>query len=115
METVINNLIKGQRIKEVYATVPHESPSLGLSLQWMPLSATEDVWHVLEVAANSPADLAGLLPYGDYIIGSPGDIIRGEAGIPELVEEVNQPLYLLVSPTTNMALVPRETSAAVSI
>jgi len=54
----------------------------------MPLSSSDDVWHVLEVAPNSPADLAGLLPYGDYIIGSPEGIVRGESGLPELVEDV---------------------------
>jgi S1-C subfamily serine protease len=55
----------------------------------MPLSSTDDVWHVLEVASNSPADKAGLLPYGDYIIGSPEGIVKGESGLPELVEHVS--------------------------
>ncbi|KAF2665126.1 hypothetical protein BT63DRAFT_434568 [Microthyrium microscopicum] len=88
---------KGQKIKEIYAPIPVESPSLGLSLQWAPLSSTEDVWHVLEVAPNSPADKAGLLPYGDYIIGSPEGIVRGESGLPELIEDfLDQPLKLFV-------------------
>jgi len=55
----------------------------------MPLSSTEDVWHILDVIPNSPADVAGLLPYGDYVIGSPEGLVRGEAGLGELVEEVN--------------------------
>lgn len=54
----------------------------------MPLSSTEDVWHILDVTANSPADEAGLLPYGDYIIGSPEGLVKGEAGMGELVEDV---------------------------
>jgi hypothetical protein len=54
----------------------------------MPLSVTEDVWHILEVTPNSPADLAGLLPYGDYVIGSPDTIMLGEAGLGQWVEEV---------------------------
>jgi len=55
----------------------------------MPLSSTEDVWHILDVIPNSPADVAGLLPYGDYVIGSPEGLVRGEAGLGELVEEVS--------------------------
>jgi hypothetical protein len=46
------------------------------------------VWHILDVAPNSPADIAGLLPYGDYVIGCPDLIVRGESGLGELVEEV---------------------------
>lgn len=60
---------------------------LGLSLQWTPLDVVEDVWHILDVAPNSPADLAGLLPYSDYIIGSPERSLRkGEGALGELVE-----------------------------
>jgi len=55
----------------------------------MPLSSTEDVWHILDVMPNSPADVAGLLPYGDYVIGSSEVHVRGEAGLGELVEEVS--------------------------
>lgn len=43
--------------------------SLGLTLQWTPLSLATNVWHVLDVPPNSPADLAGLLPFSDYILG----------------------------------------------
>ena len=48
----------------------------------------EDVWHILDVSPNSPADLAGLLPYGDYVIGSPEGTVKGESGLVELIEEV---------------------------
>lgn len=58
---------------------------------------TEDVWHILDVAPNSPADLAGLLPYGDYIIGSPEGLLKGESGLGELVDDyLQQPLRLYV-------------------
>lgn len=56
-------------------------------MQWTPLSSTEDVWHILDVIPNSPADHAGLLPYGDYIVGTPEGIVHGEAGLGELVED----------------------------
>jgi hypothetical protein len=40
------------------------------------------------VIPNSPADIAGLLPYGDYVIGSPEGLVRGESGLGELVDDV---------------------------
>ncbi|KAF2144605.1 uncharacterized protein K452DRAFT_325139 [Aplosporella prunicola CBS 121167] len=88
---------KGHRIRELYVPIPAENPSLGLSLQWTPLAVTEDVWHILDVQPNSPADLAGLLPYGDYVIGSPEGLVRGESGLGELIEDyLNRPLRLFV-------------------
>ncbi|KAF2707365.1 golgi reassembly stacking protein-like protein [Pleomassaria siparia CBS 279.74] len=88
---------KGQKIREIYVPIPAEKPTLGISLQWTPLSVTEDVWHILDVIPNSPADLAGLLPYGDYVIGSPEGLVRGESGLSELVEDyLNRPLRLIV-------------------
>ena len=77
--------------------IPADTASLGLSLQWKPLSATDDVWHILDVVPNSPADLAGLLPYGDYIIGSPEALVKGESGMGELVEQfIDRPLRVWV-------------------
>ncbi|ORX98606.1 GRASP55/65 PDZ-like domain-domain-containing protein [Clohesyomyces aquaticus] len=88
---------KGQKIREIFIPIPAEKPTLGLSLQWTPLSVTEDVWHILDVIPNSPADIAGLLPYGDYVIGSPEGLVRGESGLGELVEDyLNRPLRLFV-------------------
>jgi hypothetical protein len=83
-------------IREIYAGVPHDA-GLGLQLQWSPLSLGEDVWHILDVMPNSPADVAGLLPYSDYVIGSPEGVLRGDGGLGELVEEfMNRPLRLYV-------------------
>lgn len=87
---------QGARVRSLWIEVP-KSSSLGLALQWMPLATTEDIWHILDVAPNSPADLAGLLPYGDYIIGSPEGLLKGEAGLGELVEDyIQQSLRLYV-------------------
>ena len=80
---------KGQRIREVYIAVPKDAASLGLGLQWMALGVAEDVWHILEVSPNSPAENAGLLPYGDYVIASPDTIMHGESGLGQWVEEVS--------------------------
>ncbi|KAK2022398.1 GRASP55/65 family protein [Colletotrichum zoysiae] len=88
---------KGQRTRELHAQVPADTASLGLSLQWTPLAVAANVWHVLDVAANSPADGAGLLPYGDYILGSPEGALHGEGGLSELVEDhIGRPLRLYV-------------------
>ncbi|XP_054888366.1 Golgi reassembly-stacking protein 2-like isoform X2 [Poeciliopsis prolifica] len=44
---------------------------LGLSIRFCSFErANQNVWHVLEVEPNSPAGLADLRPYVDYIIGA---------------------------------------------
>lgn len=83
----MSNISQGQRVRTLYIPVPTPSPTLGLTLQWASLSSTEDVWHILDVAPDSPADAAGLLPYGDYIVGTPEGNVHGEAGLGELVED----------------------------
>lgn len=61
---------------------------LGLSLRWCPLASSGNVWHVLEVHPSSPAEIAGFIPYNDYIIGSPEGALVGESALGELVEQV---------------------------
>jgi len=73
----------------VFVPISQETSSLGVSLQWAPLSTAEDVWHILDVRPNSPSDAAGLLPYSDYVIGSPEGVVRGEHGLAELIEDVS--------------------------
>ncbi|KAI0430557.1 golgi reassembly-stacking protein [Xylaria sp. FL1042] len=88
---------KGQRIRVAHIPVPSSTGSLGLFLQWAPLSLASTIWHVLDVPANSPADVAGLLPYSDYIIGTPDGILHGESGLGELVDDyIGRPLRLWV-------------------
>ncbi|KAI1344995.1 GRASP55/65 PDZ-like domain-containing protein [Xylariaceae sp. FL0016] len=87
---------KGQRTRVLHIPVP-SSGSLGLSLQWTPLSLASNIWHVLDVPSISPADVAGLLPYSDYILGTPDGLLHGEAGLGELVEDsIGRPLMLWV-------------------
>ena len=83
----LSDNVQGQRVRTLNIPVPTPSPTLGLTLQWSLLSSTEDVWHILDVIPNSPADAAGLLPYGDYIVGTPEGNVHGEAGLGELVED----------------------------
>lgn len=81
----------------MHLTVPADTASLGLSLQYSPLGIAANIWHVLDVPANSPADIAGLLPYSDYILGSPEGALHGESGLGELVEDyIGRPLRLYV-------------------
>ncbi|KFY57952.1 hypothetical protein V496_06301 [Pseudogymnoascus sp. VKM F-4515 (FW-2607)] len=88
---------KGQRTRTLHIPIPSENPTLGISLQHAPLSTVATIWHILDVPANSPADLAGLLPYSDYILGTPEGILHGEAGLGELVEDhIGRPLRLYV-------------------
>ncbi|CAK4032514.1 related to GRH1-Yeast (GR)ASP65 (H)omologue [Lecanosticta acicola] len=88
---------KGSAIREVYVSVPPADAPLGIALQWAPLSGSEDVWHILDVMPNSPADVAGLLPYSDYVIGSPEGLLHGDGGLGGLVERfMNSPLRLYV-------------------
>ncbi|KAL7628864.1 hypothetical protein AAE478_000379 [Parahypoxylon ruwenzoriense] len=88
---------KGQRTRVMHIPVPVDTRSLGLSLQWTPLSVATNVWHVLDVPANSPADHAGLLPYSDYILGTPDGVLHGESGLGELVDDyIGRPLKLWV-------------------
>ena len=62
---------------------------VGVSVRWCPLSSSSNVWHVLEVYPSSPAEIAGFIPFNDYIIGSPERLLPGESSLGELVEEVN--------------------------
>ncbi|KAK6361406.1 hypothetical protein TWF730_005137 [Orbilia blumenaviensis] len=63
----------------------------------MSLGVAEDVWHVLDISSGSPAEVGGLLPYSDYIIGTPRGVVRGESGLGELVEDhIDRPLQLYV-------------------
>lgn len=66
-------------------------------MQWTSINTVSNIWHILDVAANSPADIAGLLPYSDYILGTPEGVLHGEAGLGELVEDhIGRPLRLYV-------------------
>ncbi|CAG7974590.1 unnamed protein product [Penicillium salamii] len=90
--------LEGQRTHTVTHPVPPTNPSLGLALQLAPLASTQNIWHVIAVPSPlSPAYRAGLLPYSDYIIGTPSGTLRGEAALGELVEDhLNRTLVLWV-------------------
>lgn len=91
--------MKGQVLRDVKVPPPALSNlSLGVALRWCPTHPTiENVYHVLDVAANSPAARAGLRSQQDYIVGTPEGIVRGETGMSELIEDhLGRPLKLYV-------------------
>ncbi|KAJ7366716.1 GRASP55/65 PDZ-like domain-containing protein [Mycena albidolilacea] len=71
---------------------------LGLSMRICePEFAMDNVWHVLDVLEGSPAESAGLVPYGDYITGWSGGVLGAENDFYELVEaHVDKPLRVYV-------------------
>lgn len=50
--------------------------------------ALDNVWHVLDVLEGSPAESAGLVPYGDWIVGWSGGVLHAEGDFYEVVEAV---------------------------
>ncbi|CAN8098750.1 unnamed protein product [Discula destructiva] len=88
---------KGQRTRTLHVPIPADASPLTLTLQWTSLAVVTSIWHILDVPAASPADNAGLLPYSDYIIGSPEGTLHGESGLSEIVEDhIGRPLRLWV-------------------
>jgi S1-C subfamily serine protease len=53
-----------------------------------PEFALENVWHVMDVLEGSPAESAGLVPYGDWIIGWSGGVLGAEGDFYDVVEAV---------------------------
>lgn len=77
-------------VPSLQASSEKESKSLGIgvSLQWTSLSVGDHVWHVLNVASNSPAEAAGLISHSDYIVGAENGLL--EAGGEDLLGRVIQ-------------------------
>ncbi|RIA83830.1 GRASP55/65 PDZ-like domain-containing protein [Glomus cerebriforme] len=50
-------------------------------------SINEHVWHILDIAPDSPAEMAGLVPLTDYVIGTPHATLRSETDFYDLIEE----------------------------
>lgn len=64
---------------------------LGLSMRMcQPELAMDNVWHVLDVLEGSPAESAGLVPYGDWIIGWSGGVLSAEGDFYDVVEAVRR-------------------------
>ncbi|XP_032988131.1 Golgi reassembly-stacking protein 1 [Rhinolophus ferrumequinum] len=58
--------------------------------------ASEHVWHVLDVEPSSPASLAGLRPYTDYVVGSDQVLQESEDFFTLIESHEGKPLKLMV-------------------
>ncbi|KAI9638990.1 GRASP55/65 PDZ-like domain-containing protein [Dioszegia hungarica] len=90
---------KSQRIREPTSSDQQPKPSLlGLSLRACnPVNALESVYHVLDVLEGSPAEMAGLVPWGDYVLAWSGGPLHSESDFYNLIEaHVDKPLRLFV-------------------
>ncbi|KAF1652662.1 Golgi reassembly-stacking protein 1, partial [Eudyptes chrysocome] len=70
---------------------------LGASVRFCSFQgAHEHVWHVLDVEPASPAALAGLQPYADYIVGSDQILQESEDFFSLIESHEGKPLKLMV-------------------
>lgn len=91
---------KTQQVREVQLT-----PSatwggqglLGVSIRFCSFDgANENVWHILEVHPSSPAEIAGLKPFTDYIIGADSILHESEDLFTLIESHEDRPLKLYV-------------------
>lgn len=70
---------------------------LGVSIRFCSFEgANENVWHILDVSPNSPAELAGLRQYSDYIIGADSVLHESEDLFSLIEAHEGRPLKLYV-------------------
>ncbi|XP_037084764.1 Golgi reassembly-stacking protein 2-like [Pollicipes pollicipes] len=91
---------KTQRVREVKivpSSVWGGQGLLGVSIRFCSFEgANENVWHVLDVEPNSPAELAGLHAHTDYIIGA-DSVLHESEDLFQLIEtHETKPLKLFV-------------------
>ncbi|XP_027551248.1 Golgi reassembly-stacking protein 1 isoform X1 [Neopelma chrysocephalum] len=92
--------IKTMKIREV-EVVPSNmwggQGLLGASVRFCSFQgANEHVWHVLDVEPASPAALAGLQPYTDYVVGSDQILQESEDFFSLIESHEGKPLKLMV-------------------
>ncbi|XP_060086008.1 Golgi reassembly-stacking protein 2-like [Ylistrum balloti] len=91
---------KTQSVREVTILPSHNwggQGLLGVSIRFCSFEgANENVWHVLEVKPNSPADLAGLKSNTDYIIGADSVLHESEDLFTLIDSHEGKPLRLYI-------------------
>ncbi|XP_025907705.1 Golgi reassembly-stacking protein 1 [Nothoprocta perdicaria] len=92
--------IKTMKIREV-EVIPNNmwggQGLLGASVRFCSFQgANEHVWHVLDVEPASPAALAGLQPYTDYVVGSDQILQESEDFFSLIESHEGKPLKLMV-------------------
>uniref|UniRef100_UPI0037E8177D Golgi reassembly-stacking protein 1-like n=1 Tax=Semicossyphus pulcher TaxID=241346 RepID=UPI0037E8177D len=91
---------KTQRVRELEVTPSNMwggQGLLGASVRFCSFEgANENVWHVLDVDASSPAALAGLIAHNDFIVGA-DQVLQDSEDFFSLIEaNEGKPLKLLV-------------------
>ncbi|SAM04554.1 hypothetical protein [Absidia glauca] len=81
-----------------WSSDPREQSLIGCSIRYCTYErAGEYVWHILNVSPNSPAEMAGVIPHTDYVIGSPLTVLKSDDDFYNLVEDnLGKPLRLYV-------------------
>ena len=91
---------KSQTVREVFispSTLWGGQGLLGVSIRFCSFEgANENVWHILEVSPKSPAELAGLRPYSDYIIGADSILHESEDLFSLIEAHEGRPLKLYI-------------------
>ncbi|XP_071112160.1 Golgi reassembly-stacking protein 2-like isoform X1 [Haliotis cracherodii] len=91
---------KTQGVREVTIVPSHNwggQGLLGVSIRFCSFEgANENVWHILEVQPNSPADLAGLKSNTDYVIGADSVLHESEDLFTLIESHEAKPLKLYV-------------------
>jgi len=91
---------KSQTIREVFitpSTLWGGQGLLGVSIRFCSFEgANENVWHILEVSPSSPAELAGLRQFSDYIIGADSVLHESEDLFSLIEAHEGRPLKLYV-------------------
>jgi len=91
---------KSQTVREVFltpSTLWGGQGLLGVSIRFCSFEgANENVWHILEVSPDSPAELAGLRQYSDYIIGADSVLHESEDLFSLIEAHEGRPLKLYV-------------------
>ncbi|KAF4095516.1 Golgi reassembly-stacking protein 1b [Onychostoma macrolepis] len=71
LEVYSSKVMKIRELEVVPSNMWGGQGLLGASVRFCTFQgANHNVWHVLDVEVNSPAELAGLKPYSDYIVGA---------------------------------------------
>ncbi|XP_068438019.1 Golgi reassembly-stacking protein 1-like [Clinocottus analis] len=91
---------KSQRVREL-EVIPSNmwggQGLLGASVRFCSFEgANENVWHVLDVEANSPAALAGLIAHDDFIVGADQVLQDSEDFFSMIEANEGKPLKLLL-------------------
>ncbi|KAI0561026.1 hypothetical protein FGB62_94g064 [Gracilaria domingensis] len=84
---VVWNCIDAKQRDVTLRPVKWNGPGLlGAAVRFEPVrGAADHVQRVIDVLPNSPADEAGLVPFTDYIVGTPAEAFHREADFSKLV------------------------------